>query len=97
MNDDARLRRADFVNRCERISRVLHGVDPEIQGAALANVISLWLAGYFMPDASGGIDRALTDELRTEILDEFIKLLRSLIPLSEQELLEKIAEEKKDG
>jgi hypothetical protein len=89
---------ADFVNRCERIYRVLTGAGSETQGSILANLLSLWLAGHFIHDpTSGGIDRVATNELRTAMLHEFIKLVRDLIPLSEEELLEKIAEEQKDA
>jgi hypothetical protein len=97
MDDDTRWRDIEFINGCERINRVLHGLGCVMQRGILANVTSMWLAGHFLSDDSGDIDRVATNEMREALLQEFINLVRELIPLSEQELLERIAEEKKDA
>ncbi len=57
----------------ERIKPALAGRDPALQGAALADLVSLWLAGH--PPA-----------LRETFFADWIKTVRLLIPESEAEI-----------
>jgi hypothetical protein len=66
------------------ISPVLRGFAPEIQGAVLADLLALWLAGHMGPDA---------EALRDELLEEHIKTVRELIPINEKIVLERMQTE----
>ena len=54
-----------------RIQPYLHGHSPAVQGGVLADLVSLWLAGH-RPD------------LREQMLDGLVTVIRELIPASEQ-------------
>jgi hypothetical protein len=57
----------------DKIKPFLTGHDPSIQGAALAELLALWLAGHH-PD------------LRHEMLDLHIDTVRELVPVAEAEI-----------
>ena len=57
-----------------RISALLAGCGPLIQGAALADLVSLYLAGH-RPDE------------REEVLEVFVETVRKLTPASEVQIL----------
>jgi hypothetical protein len=65
--------------RIRAISQVvrplLHGHPPEVQGAVLADLLSLFIAGHH-------------PALREEILQEHIKIVRELVGPSEAEIFE---------
>jgi hypothetical protein len=54
-----------------RMHPSLAGQSPEVQGAVLAELVSLWIAGHH-PD------------LREDLLDGWIALVRALVPISEK-------------
>lgn len=54
----------------ERIKPLLAGHPPELQGAVLADLISLWLAGH-------------APSIRKEILDGLVGLIHALTPVNE--------------
>jgi hypothetical protein len=56
----------------EQVKPLLAGHDPAVQGAALADLLSLWLAGHH-PD------------LRERMLTMLIEGVRALIPFNENE------------
>jgi hypothetical protein len=66
-----------------QIKPLLAGIPSEIQGAVLADLLSLWLAGHLAPG-----NPVETDKFRAFLLDNHIAAVRALIPSSEQELLE---------
>jgi hypothetical protein len=66
----------------DQIRPMLGGVDPVIQSAVLAALVSLYLAGHFI-----GGDPAATEKMREELLGEFVKLVRQLVPISERQIL----------
>lgn len=63
----------DTVNR---IRPHLAGLPPEIQGAVLADLLAMWLAGH-----QGG-DEDATYNFREDLLDEHLKAVRALIPVN---------------
>ena len=79
MTDDADV--ALKVSRA--IQPFLNGLGAEIQGAVLADLLSLWLAGHIAstPEA--------TAALRDDILVHHIAAVCDLIPVSEQQILAK--------
>jgi hypothetical protein len=63
---------------CAAVSPLLRGFAPEIQGAVLAELTSMWLAGHMGPGA---------DRVREELLELHIATIRDLIPENEREIL----------
>jgi hypothetical protein len=69
---------SDMATVAQRISKqiqpLLKGHPPFVQSAVLADLLSLWLAGLWPPEA------------REELLRDFIKVTRDMVPESEKEL-----------
>jgi hypothetical protein len=63
------------------VSPVLGGFAPEIQAAVLGELVSLWLAGHVGPGA---------DEIREELLQGHVQLVRDLIPQTEKQILSRM-------
>jgi hypothetical protein len=66
---------------CQGIMPLLAGREPEIIGAVLGDLVSLWLVGH----------RGPTDEIeacREEVLQAFVALVRGLVPVNETMLRE---------
>jgi hypothetical protein len=61
----------------DRISPILHGHNPEIQGAVLAELLATWLAGHVVPG-----DRMQTILLRGRLFHEHMKMVRDLTKLN---------------
>jgi hypothetical protein len=60
----------------ERVGQVLAGADPDVQGAALAGCLAIWLMSHRVigdPDAAA--------VMRRELLELHIKAVRELIDL----------------
>jgi hypothetical protein len=82
MSDDEADRRATQVAAIvERIRPILAGNQPEVQGGALADLFSMFIAGHF--DADGR-----TAELREAMITEWLITVRQLIPVNEAMILE---------
>lgn len=60
----------------------LHGRDPEIQGAALADLVSMWVAGHFGPEG-----------FREQLIEEHVDTVRRLLPINEKIILEQTKED----
>jgi hypothetical protein len=60
----------------ERIGQVLAGAAPDVQGAALAGCVAIWLMGHRVMG-----DPARAAELRREFLELHTKAVRELIDL----------------
>jgi hypothetical protein len=69
----------------DAIRPVFAGREPELISAVLADLLATLIAGH-----SYG-DRKRTDELREEILRMHIEHVRKLIPINEEEILEREA------
>lgn len=67
---------AEFVSKkiSKRLQPLLKGRSPNVQSAVLADLLSIWLAGHWPPDA------------REQLLADHIKLVRDLIPHTEKQL-----------
>jgi hypothetical protein len=70
-------------NLAEKIGLLLAGHDPEVQGAALADLLALWLAGHIAPG-----DKKATDEVRRLLLDAHVKAVLELVPINEAGIIE---------
>jgi hypothetical protein len=75
MSDGDKLREAESISLELRpiVFPKLRGKDPEVQGAVLADLVSVWLAGHH-------------PELRDEVLRMHTALVRELIPISDREM-----------
>jgi hypothetical protein len=58
------------VGVAQRIHPLLAGLPPQVQGAALADLLATWLAGH-------------EPELREALLDLHIHTVRELVPINE--------------
>jgi hypothetical protein len=60
----------------EQVGNLLHGRGPELQGAALADLVAIYFAGHH-------------PALRHECIELWIKCMRDLIPPNEAQLFER--------
>lgn len=67
------------------IQPLLRGHPDYVQSAVLADLMSLWLAGHFVPG-----NPAATLTARKELLDRWLATVWRLVPASEKELLAKM-------
>ena len=65
----------------ELIRPILAGHPPMVQGAALADCLSIWLAGHNVPD-----DADATHDLRAVLLENHCAVVRQLTPISAKQL-----------
>jgi hypothetical protein len=65
----------------DRISRILHGQDRQVQGAVLADLLARWLAGHYVPD-----DRFRTILMRGRILHQHMKIVRDLVKVNSMQM-----------
>jgi hypothetical protein len=61
----------------ERIRPLLAGNSPDVQGAALAELLAIWLAGHWIPLSSTD-----TNELRESLLVTHLCLVRNLMSVN---------------
>jgi hypothetical protein len=61
--------------------RHLAGHRPELQGAALADLLATWLAGHHIEG-----DARATNRLRTTILTLHMEAVRGMVPIAAQEI-----------
>jgi hypothetical protein len=66
----------------ERIRPILAGHQPEVVGAALADLFAMLLAGHYDPRGP-----AETDKMREELIAEWLKTARKLIEPNQQMIL----------
>lgn len=71
MPDDL-ARQAQQLTR--QLQRLLRGCDPAVQSAVLADLLSIWLAGHWPPEA------------REELLTDFVELVLDLVPITEKQV-----------
>src|SRR5262245_46031556 len=63
----------------------LAGKPPEVQGAALADLVATFLAGHMVAG-----DPEATAKLREELLTTHIEIVRQLIPVNEKDILARV-------
>ena len=61
----------------EALKPVLAGHPPEVQGAALADCLAMWLAGHHVPG-----DEDATRSMRAELLANHCFAVRNLVPVN---------------
>lgn len=71
------------IDLLDRIGPLLHGHHPDVQGAVLADLLAMWLAGHFVE--RGGAQQ--TERYREELLQFHIEAVRKLIPANEAMIL----------
>ena len=76
MNDVEQVR-----SLVREISPLLAGKPQQVQGAVLADLLSMWLAGHFE-----ATNAAKTTILRNDVLDMHIDMVRKLIPESAKQI-----------
>jgi hypothetical protein len=76
MNERDRAIAADTL--FQRIRPLFAGYEPEMQGAVLAQLVALWLAGFVSDDA------AHEDAARAELLEDLVGTIQQLIPVMYQ-------------
>jgi hypothetical protein len=69
---------------------LLAGHTPDVQGAALCDLLATWLAGQIVFNKDGSINRKETSKLRETLLQNHIKHMRLLIPINENEILDNL-------
>lgn len=60
-----------------KIRRLLEGKPPDVQGAILADLLAMWLAGHVSPD-----DDEATEGFHELILQVHLEAVRALIPVN---------------
>jgi hypothetical protein len=69
----------------EAVRPLFAGKRPEIQGAALADLLAMWLAGHVDRDDPEGKNSALIQE---ELIEIHLAMVRQLIPINYAMLIE---------
>ncbi len=72
---------SEIADLVDRIGDLLANNPPANQGAVIADLLAIWLAGHYIPG-----DADATREWREEVLNDFLALARSLIPINAQVL-----------
>ena len=73
------------------IMPLLAGKPVPVQGAALADLLSIWLAGHLAATP------AATERWRAELLEHHLSVVRRLIPENERAILRRVAERARRG
>jgi hypothetical protein len=76
------------------IRPLLAGREPDVVGAALADLLAMLLAGHFAEEEIGSPHRPATDGVREELLQLHIEMVRKLIPINEGMILEGLGKAK---
>lgn len=74
----------------EQIGSLLEGQDPDVAGAALADLMATLLAAHFSKSGA-----KQTKKLRAYLLKEWVRTIEGLIPVNEKILLSKHPEMRK--
>lgn len=80
MSDDVRSAEEASDRLAKRIMPLLAGHLPEVQGAALAQLLALWIAGF----ASN--NPATQQDARDEVMNQAFDLVRALVPTMHETL-----------
>jgi hypothetical protein len=67
----------------EAIRPILAGHPAPAQGAALADLLAIWVAGHHADTTPSGGATAETERLRAVLLENHVALVRQLIPENE--------------
>lgn len=76
--DEATVFTEQTMELAEKISEILAGNDPSLQGAALAHLTAMWLAGHQSQD---GVEDERIFKAREMILANWLHLVRRIVPV----------------
>jgi hypothetical protein len=65
----------------DRISPILANASDEMQGAVLADLTAIWIAGHRVPGDRAEGDRAEGDRFREELIELHAKHVRELVAM----------------
>lgn len=71
----------DVIATTAKISPLLSGKHPDVVGAILADLVSMWLAGH---QPRPGVPREKALEARKVILDTWMQLVDRMMPINER-------------
>jgi hypothetical protein len=71
----------EILELVEKIKPLLAHNEPQVQSAALAELLSIWLAGFHIPD-----DPEATEQLRAELLGRHCELVKELMAVNSKML-----------
>jgi hypothetical protein len=69
----------DVIRLVKQIEPLLAGQPRQLQGAVLADLLAIWLAGHYVEG-----DQAATTELRAELLKHHLETVDRLVPVNEK-------------
>jgi hypothetical protein len=87
----------DAVKLAEWIKPLLSGKDPMVQSAALADLVSMHLAGMFAANRKGEVNDRETRKMRETMFQLFCKTVWTLVPVNEQLTRQMLDEKVKHG
>jgi hypothetical protein len=67
----------------EAVRPLFVGKSPQVQGAALADLLAIWLAGHVIGD-----DPSATERIREEMLEAHLIAVRALTPINYETQIE---------
>jgi hypothetical protein len=76
--DEAMAMAATVERVSQKIQPLLSGLGPAVQGAVLAELFALWLAGHMGPNAP---------QYREFLIEQWLETVRRLIPECEKQIL----------
>jgi hypothetical protein len=74
----------EAVKLAEWIKPLLAGKDPMVQSAALADLVSMHLAGMFASNSKGEVSDRETRKMRETMFQLFCKTVWTLVPVNER-------------
>lgn len=71
-----------------RIYPLLHGQSPQLVGAVLIDLVSMWLAGHVSvaEDGNEADSRKFTRELRAQLLSDFVIAVEAMVPVNARDI-----------
>jgi hypothetical protein len=81
-----------IIRLSQKVARLFAGKDPAIVSGTLANLTSIWLAGFVVPD-----DPDQTADLRASLLEHHLCLITDLLEISSQASGATLAAAKPEG
>jgi hypothetical protein len=87
----------EAVQLAREIMPILAGKDPMVQSAALADLVSMHLAGMFASNHKGKVDDRETRRMREGMFQLFCKAVWSLVPVNEERTRAMLKEKMEHG
>jgi hypothetical protein len=91
---DEQMVEADTIT--EQIRPLLQGRGAVIQSIILADLTAAWIGGHLLHE-NGAVDPASTASIREDILSNFLRLVRQLVPYHHARIMEANKERFHDG